>query len=146
MKRGKEINLKINDKYNTFIGTVDNKNPKSIYLTISSWFTPLLNDETINYSTVINKLSRDIRNTICNDSNIINLNKDKLIIDLDIRESGIRFNKKSYMCCEITFFQQNVLYPVTSNILIKDVENLTNNILNQVFEYNNHFKFCRIKN
>ena len=37
MKRGKEITLDINSNYKIKIGTVDNKNTKSIYINLSAW-------------------------------------------------------------------------------------------------------------
>ena len=37
MKRGKEVKLDINPNYKISVGTVDNKNPKSIYISLSAW-------------------------------------------------------------------------------------------------------------
>ena len=37
MKRGKEITLDIETNYKIKLGTVDNKNTKSIYINLSAW-------------------------------------------------------------------------------------------------------------
>ena len=48
MKRGKEITLDINSNYKVKIGTVDNKNTKSIYINLSAWGKLNNEDDTIN--------------------------------------------------------------------------------------------------
>ena len=40
MKRGKEMKIETIHQYNVISGTVDNKNPKSIYIQISAWGKP----------------------------------------------------------------------------------------------------------
>ena len=40
MKSGKEMEIETNYQYTVKSGTVDNKNPKSLYLYISSWGKP----------------------------------------------------------------------------------------------------------
>ena len=40
MKKGKELTIETNYQYNVKSGTVDNKNPRSVYLQISSWGEP----------------------------------------------------------------------------------------------------------
>ena len=40
MKRGKEMKIDTQHQYNIKSGTVDNKNPKSVYIQISAWGKP----------------------------------------------------------------------------------------------------------
>ena len=51
MSRGKEILLQEDDRFLIKIGTIDNRNPKSIFLTISSWTKPKREEE--NYERVV---------------------------------------------------------------------------------------------
>ena len=37
MKRGKEFKIQGHNHYNVYYGTVDHKDPKSIYIGITSW-------------------------------------------------------------------------------------------------------------
>ena len=39
-KKGKKIKIKTHLNYKTVSGTVDNSNPKSVYVSISSWAKP----------------------------------------------------------------------------------------------------------
>ena len=47
-KKGKQLRIDNHANYNMIYGTVNNTNPKSIYVSISSWAKPIINDE-INY-------------------------------------------------------------------------------------------------
>ena len=95
MKRGKEITLNINSNYKIKLGTVDNKNPKSIYINLSAWGEPNDDEEDINYDTIIKKLRKNIKQNINYNINSDNFYKDKYIVDLDMRSSGIRNKKRS---------------------------------------------------
>ena len=52
MKLGKEIKLDLLDNYKTKIGTVNNKESKSLYLNFSAW-GELLENEERNYNTFL---------------------------------------------------------------------------------------------
>jgi hypothetical protein len=143
MKRGKEIKLDIMDNYNISAGTVDNKNPKSVFVTIAAWCNPLIKTNT-DYNRVISSLMRNIKMTIyetINDKFI----KEQTIVDLDMRESGIKYDKRSYMCCEITLFQQNECLPITSDVLLNDINRITDQVLTNAFETNQYFTFHKVK-
>ena len=144
MKRGKEIKLNINDNYNVVTGTVDNKNPKSIYIVICGWGDPTL-DNDIDYTRVINDINKNIRQTLYNDINKNRFDHNQMVVDLDMRESGIKFNKRSYMCCEITLFQNHPLLPITSEELLDNIKDVSNDILNNVFDKNVYFTFHQRK-
>ncbi len=99
MKTGKEIKTNKFKNYNVTFGSVNNKNPKAIYINISSWAQPKEEDE-LSYTSSIRGLNKKIRqnlfNTLSEDSDSL-FDKNRTIVDLDIRESGIRYGKSSDM-------------------------------------------------
>ncbi len=116
-KRGKEVKIEVSDNYNIVSGTVNNKDAKAIYINISAWGEPTSSDE-LNYTRVISRLSKCIKQNIYNTLKLKynnNFNSSGTIVDLDMRESGIRFGKKSFMNCEIT------LYQTGSSLMVNDV-------------------------
>jgi hypothetical protein len=145
MKTGKEIKNNNFKNYNITYGTVNNKNPKSIYLNISSWLEPI-KDETNNYSFDIRSLNKKIKQTLFNylDANKTIFNKDRTIVDLDIRESGIKLGKRSFMNCEVTFFMKEAL-SINSIEITNTVDELTD-LMFATFETNKSFKFHKKKN
>ena len=64
MKRGKEITLDVNSNYKVKLGTVDNKNSKSIYISLSAWGELIPTNNIINYDSVISKLRKQIKHNI----------------------------------------------------------------------------------
>jgi hypothetical protein len=145
MKTGKEIKNNNFKNYNITYGTVNNKNPKSIYLNISSWVEPI-KDETNNYSFDIRTLNKKIKQTLFNylDANKTIFNKDRTIVDLDIRESGIKLGKRSFMNCEVTFFMKEAL-SINSIEITNTIDELTD-LMFATFETNKSFKFHKKKN
>jgi hypothetical protein len=146
MKKGKE--LKVNDfkDYNVTYGSVNNKNPKALYITVSSWAQPRWN-ENLNYSRIIRDIDKTIRQTIYNelDSNFTSpFYKDRTIIDFDIRESGIKYGKRSFTNAEITLYMKHEI-PANSEELKPVIEHMINLIIKTVFEKNKHLKFYRKK-
>jgi hypothetical protein len=146
MKTGKEVRLNNFDNYNVVIGSVNNKHAKTIYINISAWAEPIHPND-VNYNRIIRDMSKNIKqsiyNSFCSDkpSSFI---KERTIVDLDIRESGIKYGKRSFMDCEITFFLNREI-PVNSDD-IKPISNeLLNLVINHVFENNNYFKFHLMK-
>jgi hypothetical protein len=142
MKTGKQFKLNLNKDFNTYYGSVDYKNPKSIYINISSWFSPLV--ECDNWDRAVNGLKRNIHRHInSTDMEDLFLRK-KQIIDLDIRTSGIRPNKRSYMNCEITLFL-NKEEPIKSDNIKTAVQNLLNNVITDSLIVSPHFNFYKTK-
>ena len=145
MKRGKEIILDINNNYKIKMGTVDNKNPKSIYISLSAWGELIDDDETINYGSVINKLRKQIKHNINSVINPNDFHKNKYIVDLDMRSSGISNSKRSFMSCEITLYQKNNI-SVNKPFIINRTTNIVQNIIVDCLEKQPHFTFHRTKN
>ena len=142
MKRGKEITLKSKDNYKVKLGTIDNKNPKTIYLNVSAWGKPLTEEE--NYDNVINNLRKKIKQKLFTQIGFGNFEKERYIVDLDMRSSGIKQSKRSFMSCEITLFQKDRL-SVNDPSMINVSNELINSIIEDCFEENNHFRFYKTK-
>jgi hypothetical protein len=70
--------------------------------------------------------------------------KDRTIVDLDIRESGIRYGKRSFMSCEVTLFLNSEM-SITSEYMISKLESITNLIVKTNFENNKIFNFYNKK-
>jgi len=138
MKRGKDIKLEKYHNYRVNYGTMNTSNNKSIYIDINAWCEVLLKDE-LDYTKVIKGIRKKIKNYLFNLETTL-FNKNNVIIDFDMRESGIRFGKSSYMGCEISLFQTEML-SLNDNRLISEIEFIIDELINDVFEKNEHFKF-----
>lgn len=146
MKKGKEIKLgKAYMNYKVISGTVDSKNPTSVYINISAWGEPT-NDDIEQYTTVISSLKKDIKTHVF--TNLpLTFNKHRTIVDLDMRESGIAYGKRSFMSCEITLYQNSR----TGKMLMADelkklMTQITDNVIREVFDKYPYFKFYKKKN
>lgn len=143
MSRGKEILLHEDEKFLIKIGTIDSKNPKSIFLTISSWTKP--KREELNYEKTISNLRKKIKQSIFDYTTEIIFDPYKTIVDLDLRSSGISLNKKSFMFCEITMFQSETNFLLKSDPIIKNLKSLSNNLIENVFNKDSIFEFSKTK-
>jgi hypothetical protein len=142
MKRGKEITLKSRENYKVKLGTIDNKNPKTIYLNVSAWGKPLTEEE--DYDKVINKLRKNIKQNLYSKIGDNNFEKERYIVDLDMRSSGISQSKRSFMSCEITLFQKEKI-PVNNPLMMEDSNRLITTIIDDCLECNSYFEFYKTK-
>jgi hypothetical protein len=133
MKRGKEISLNLPYEYNIVSGTVDNKNPKSIYIQISAWGKPK-EDKEDDYDNVLRRKSKRVKKKLFEVLNSDKFHKDRSIVDFNMASSGISFNKRSFMCVEMTLFQKEPLIPVNSDELIPTISSISSSIIKDVFE------------
>ncbi len=142
MKCGKKIKLDINKVYKTYYGTVDNKNFKSTYVTLSCWVEPIQEED--NWNKVIKNLRRKIKVELYHtvDQNIFK--NDKSIIDLDLRASGIRLNKRSFLSCEVTLFVKPQV-EFKSPVLKDAVINIFSGLIDKVFSPYRYFEFHPVK-
>ena len=128
IKTGKQLMVKDYNNYNIVSGTVDNKNPKALYLNISAWGEPLIEND-VNYKSVIRQLDKIVRNTLYKDLDSNLFQTKRSIVDFDMRESGIEFGKRSYMNCEITLFQNH-----NFKLQEKEIQDGLNDILKHITE------------
>jgi len=138
MKRGKEIKVENYTNYRVSVGTVDTKANKSIYIKINAWAEPIIGGE-LDYGNIIKNILKEIKTSIFNSKQNQFIN-DKVIVDFDMRESGIVFGKPSFMGCEITLFQLDTI-PITDERTIKNATQVIDDILVNVLDNNKYFKF-----
>lgn len=138
--RGKEFKLELFENFNVLIGTVDNKNTVAVYIKLSAWAEPIDNDDTINYSSVIRKLDKAVRSHTFKNIDLNNFHNELTIVDLDMRESGVVFSKRSFISCEITLFQKGN-HQVNSEFMVEELTKITNKLIEDIFNKNEYFKF-----
>jgi hypothetical protein len=145
MKRGKEISLTLPYEYNVVSGTVDNHQPKSIYIQISAWGKPKV-DEDGDYVNIIKQKSKTVKQKLYEilkkDERFHN---DRCIVDFNMASSGVSFNKRSFMSVEVTLFQKEPFIQVNSDELFPTLTNISSRLITDVFEVDKDFKFYRRK-
>ena len=144
MKLGKELKLKISENYKTKIGTVNNKDAKSLYITLSAWAEINDYDENKNYRSFLNSLRKNIKTSINKTINKNYFYDSKYIVDLDMRISGFKPDKRSYMSCELTLYQKKQL-PINNKNILNNTKRILYNVLD-IFNKNNQFIFYYTKN
>ena len=143
VKKGKQMKLEMFDNYNVNLGTVDNKNPKALYVTVSAWGKPINLDDD-NYTIAIKKLNKDIKKKVYEalPKNLFDGNR--TIVDFEIKESGISNERRSYMNCEITLYKLNN-FKIQSNLINDAVKSVTTKVITEVFDLNPYFTFHKTK-
>tara|TARA_B100002019_G_C21238599_1_gene584165 strand:- start:611 stop:1051 length:441 start_codon:yes stop_codon:yes gene_type:complete len=140
LKQGREINTKTSDYFRTSYGTVDVKTLKSLYLNLSSWVEPLHDLE--RWDERINRMKYKIKNTIHRQL-VETPFKEKVIVDLDLRSSGIKKGKRSFMKCEVTLFLNKI--KSKKDLKSKEIKNsidlLTNKIIKESLTTSKDFQF-----
>jgi hypothetical protein len=147
MKTGKEVKVATFKNYNVVYGSVNNKHSKAVYISISAWAEPK-DEYEINYNRVIREFNKKIKQSVYNlldEDMSTEFIKDRTIVDLDIRESGIKFGKRSFTNCELTLSLKNEI-PVNSELMRPMLDDITKMLLDDVFNNNKSFKFHRKKN
>lgn len=143
LKTGKQMKLELFKNYKITSGTIDNKNPKSMYITISAWGKPT-SDTEINYSDVIRKMNKQIKTKLFNNLDNTLFDSNRSIVDLDMRNSGISFDKKSYMNCEITLFKLNN-FKIQDKKIKEHIKDIISDIIEYVFDESEYFEFHKTK-
>jgi hypothetical protein len=143
LKSGKQLKLNLFDNYKITTGTVDNKNPKAMYITISAWAKPKKNSE-VNYSHVIKNMNKRLKSLVFENLDKNLFEQHRTIIDLDMRNSGISYYKKSYMNCEITLFKLND-FKIHNKQIKEELNKIINKIILDVFEESEYFEFHKNK-
>jgi hypothetical protein len=146
MKNGKEVKVNNFKNYSIVYGSVDNKHSKAVYINISAWAEPQ-DKEMISYNRVIKDINKNIRQTLFNifdTKTETEIKKNNTIVDLDIRESGIRYGKRSFTNCEITLFLNSEI-PVNSETMKEKLDIVTEKLIKTCFDNNKTFKFHKKK-
>jgi len=141
MKKGKTSQLKGYENAKCSYGTVDSKELKSIYIIIQGWVQP--KKEMENWKLVTGMMERDIKHHLI--EVIDNLTFQKYnIVDLDLRDSGIKINKRSFMNLEITLFLKEEM-EFKSMILRDRVKKIVNTIYKYPLMNSNYFTLHKTK-
>jgi len=140
LKQGREINTETSKYFRTSYGTVDVKSFKSLYLNLSSWVEPLHDLE--RWGEKINRMKYKIKSVVHNQINETPF-KEKVIVDLDLRSSGIKKGKRSFMKCEVTLFltQNKNTKDLKSEEIKNSVNLITNEIIDKSFKTSKDFVF-----
>jgi len=143
LKQGREINTNISDLFKTSYGTVDVSSLRSIYLNMSTWVEPI--EEATNWSPPIKKVKNKIKHQVHNQLNDSPF-KDKTIVDLDLRASGIKKGKRSFLRCEVTLYLKELKYKDIKVPSISDsIINITDKIINETLLTSTVFRFYKSK-
>lgn len=138
--------MKIETKYqyNVVSGTVDNKNPKSVYIQISAWGEPK-DSEIEFYDSIIKNKSKRVKRKLFEVLDDKHFHTKKSIVDFNMASSGINYGKKSFMSVEMTLFKKEPLLPVNSDKMAPIVKNISEKIITDIFEKDENFKFYKRK-
>ena len=142
-KNGKQLISEGHENYRVVSGTVDNKNPKALYLNISAWGESMISEE-LNYGPILRNITKDIKIKLKSSLNPNLFYVDRCIVDFDMRESGISYGKKSFMNCEITIFQKK-LFKLQEKSIQKELKFIGEVITDEVLEEFKYFKFKKRK-
>ena len=144
MKLGKEVKLNLLPNYKTKVGTVNNKESKSIYINLSAWGE--INDvnQNTNYDSIVSGIRKKIKQNINSNVDKELFHNDKYIVDLDMRTSGFVNTKRSFMSCEITLYQKQGL-PINQPNLLESSKSIIHDIVNSCLDNNSYFTFYKTK-
>jgi hypothetical protein len=142
MKKGKSVKLNLYNPIKSVYGTVDSKNLKSLYINIQSWVTP--KKEYDNWNRVVSSLNRDIKTSVFNSIDM-SIFKERSIIDLDLRTSGLSYGKKSFLNLEVNLYTNQEM-DFKSQEIKESVKIIIKNIFNNAVENNKYFDFSISKN
>ena len=141
MKKGKFISIGVHNNVKIGYGTVDYKNLKTIYVQLNSWTQPSMDDH--DFDKLISRTRRQIK------EEIYNLNteffKRESIVDLDIKTSGIKTNKRSFMDLEITLYVEKH-FDVRSKEFKNIISNLSESVIDTILTDETLFNFFEKKN
>lgn len=139
------MKIKTKYQYNVVSGTVDNKNPKSVYIQISAWGKPKVSDIDV-YDTILRNKSKRVKRKLFEVLDDNHFHTKKSIVDFNMASSGINYDKKSFMSVEMTLFKKEPFLPVNSDKMMPIVKNISEKIITDVFEKDENFKFYKRKN
>lgn len=153
LKTGKEIKILCSNKnIKCSCGAISGyKSPKSVYIYISTWVLPKKKES---YNKIIISFERKIKKLI-RENNLIDIKifDEYYILDMDLRSSGVRMEKRSFMSLELNLYQKGpehsylpLLSNNNTNVLIPHLTNLVNNItFSDLFVNNEYFDFYLTK-
>ncbi len=146
MKKGKTSKLDLFQDAKCYYGSVDATELKSIYLVLQTWVKPT--QERDNWERVVGTISRAIKHKVLEIHNKL-IFKEHFIVDLDLRTSGIKVDKASFLNLEITFFtKENIEFKSEnlSNELNHILKEVHNNVLGKSKYFTIQYSKNKLKN
>jgi hypothetical protein len=142
MKKGKTSKLDLFQDAKCYYGSVDATELKSIYLVLQTWVKPT--QERDSWERVVGTISRTIKHKVLEVHNK-SLFKEHFIVDLDLRTSGIKVDKASFLNLEITFFtKENIEFK--SDKLSNELNHILKEVHNNVLGKSKYFTIQYSKN
>lgn len=135
MKKGKTSKLDIFQDAKCYYGSVDATELKSIYLVLQTWVKPT--QEKDNWDRVVGTISRNIKHKVLEIYNK-SLFREHFIVDLDLRTSGIKVDKASFLNLEITFFTKDNI-DFKSEVLSDELNRILKEVHDNVLEKTRYF-------
>lgn len=140
----KEQTLNIfQDNFNFKIGLVDKNVNNTIYINGNSWIEPKSSVE--DFTSEINSLKRAFNVFFVRNLKYTNFNHDKYIVVLDIKNSGISFNKRSFINFELHLKHKDTNFNFKENLYKEEIIQLINRLINECF-FNFSFLYYNNKN
>ncbi len=141
MNRGKIFTKETNKEFKIRYGTINNKDMKSVFINFTSWISLADNYEENNL--LINKLRKKLQKLLYENVNENIFTKDLFIVDLDIRESGLKNKTQTFMSLDINLYQKGNLN-FKNKILHKEMDYYIEIIKNELSNFE-EFKFTKQK-
>jgi len=143
LKQGREVKTNLSEVFRTSYGTVDMSSLKSVFVNVSTWAEPL--EDKDSWDAPIKRFKNKIKTNLHQQLHDTPF-KEIAIVDLDLRASGIKVGKKSFMRCEITLFLdgKNTLN-IKSPIIANPIKEITTNLIEQSILSSTTFKFYKSK-
>ena len=127
VKLGKQVKLQPNGNFTSKYGTVNAIAPQSIFVAVNSWVTPTHN---LRFDKKLRKLNLIVRDAITENIDSETFHK-KHILDFDLRQSGLRKGKQSFLSIEITLYPKTVI-PFPSDIYDSNIKALVGDLSRQI--------------
>jgi len=137
---------KFKNKFNIKYGTINKFDIRSIYININSWCKVLNKKdddlENNDYNIIIRKLNKEIRQTISQSIRNKSFSRDKLIVSLTLRNSGLKMFKKTFCNLEINLYNRIANSEIVlTDSLKKEIENIINEVIRNILNKNKYFEF-----
>lgn len=123
-KFGKEKKLFTNEKFRVKYGTIDALKLNAIYINIDSWVEP---GDIDNYESYIRSIRKRVILSIKSnlDTEVFSKN---IIVDLDLRASGMTVGKKSFMSIEVTVYP-SIKTSFNSDTILSNVKSISDDVI-----------------
>lgn len=130
MKRlNKELKIETSNNFKIKYGTINCKNPESIYFVGNTYISPIENKLLFNED--VEFIKTKFKTLIKQYLETSKQFESMYVFDFDIRESGLKTNKKSYFSFEI-YLKQNKTNILPINELQHIADAFMNNITNSI--------------